>query len=189
MNRPSLSARLAGSPQGALLLFIGYAVIIAGWYEGRVSWWMGVAAIAAAVRTLGAVKRVRAYKAWLAEWQAMSGNDAPPRTGKNPLRGWMLVVIAMLIAVAAPLAGSRMSDAVTVIWSLACLYLVFALVRGILRRVRGRREVQAEVGQAKDEAAPVAMLLDLPSSSPSREEAERNLPEYCARLLHKQEGR
>jgi hypothetical protein len=79
MNRPSALVRFAGYPPMATLLLIGYALIVAGWYQGRVSWWIGVAAIAAAGRTLGAIKRVRVYKAWLADWQAMTTHDAPPR--------------------------------------------------------------------------------------------------------------
>jgi hypothetical protein len=186
MNRPSGFARLAAYPPMTILLFIGYAYLISGWYLGRISWWIGIAAIAAAVRTLGAVKRVRVYKAWLAEWQAMSGHDAPPRPRKNRLRGWVLGIGALFIAVAIPLLappGTRPSDALTVIWCLACLYLVFALLRRVLRRMGARRKVKAEVAKAKAEAAPVAWLVDRPSSSASRAEAERNLPDYCARLI------
>lgn len=188
MNRPSALVRFAGYPPMTTLLLIGYTFIVAGWYQGRVSWWIGVAAIAAAGRTLGAVKRVRAYKAWLVDWQAMTAHDEPPRPEKNRLRSWLLVIGAMFIAVAIPLSGSaetRPSAAVTVIWSLACLYLVFALLRSSLRLIRGRGKVRAEVAQANEEAAPVAWLLGLPSSSPSRADAQRELPEYCARLIVK----
>jgi hypothetical protein len=186
MNRPSLSVRLAGSPRGALLLFICYGVIWYGWYEGHTVWWVALGTVGAALRTLRAGRELRRYKAWLVDWQAMSGNDAPARSPRKRLRGWMLTIGAMFIVVATLLSGSpgeRPSGAVTVIWSLACLYLVFALLRSILRRVRGRRNVKAEVAQAKDEDAPVAWLLDRPASSPSRAETERNLPEYCARLI------
>ena len=37
--------------------------------------------------------------------------------------------------------------------------------------------------QAEAEAEPVKWLVGRPSSSPSREEAARNLPEYSARLI------
>ena len=77
MNRPSFAVRFAGSPLGAMLLFIGYAAIVVGWYQGHFAWWLAVGALAAAFRTLGAIEKMRRYKAWLVEWQMM-GQDAPP---------------------------------------------------------------------------------------------------------------
>jgi hypothetical protein len=183
MNRPRRLVRLAGSPRGALLLFIGYAVIVYGWYQGDVPWWLAVGAVAAGFRTLAAVGRMRRYKAWLADWQGMGAGDEPPRPKKR--RGWVLVAGAALLVVAIPLVQPETgpNDALTVLWCVACLYLVFALVRGILRRIRGRRKVKAEVAQTRDEAAPVAWLVPRAASSPSRADAMRSVPDYCARLM------
>ncbi len=71
MKPPSPLAWLAGSPVGAILLFLLYAWLWLGWYEGRVSWWLALGAVGAALRTLGAIGQVRRYKAWSKEWRAM----------------------------------------------------------------------------------------------------------------------
>jgi hypothetical protein len=72
-----LLVRVAGSPLRAFLLFVCYAAIVAGWYEGDVVWWLALTALGAAMRTLSAVGQVRRYKAWLAEWNAMGAKDEP----------------------------------------------------------------------------------------------------------------
>jgi hypothetical protein len=186
MNRPSALVRLAGYPPMTSLLLIGCGLIVAGWYQGRVSWWVGVAAIAAAGRTLGALKRVRVYKAWLADWQAMTAaHDAPPRPQKKWLRGGVVVITAVCIAVVIPLtvpAGRKPSDTLSVIWCVACLILVWKLL-ALLRRMLKRASSRAVARQAKADDEPVTWLLGRPSASPSRAEAERNLPEYCAGLI------
>lgn len=183
MNRPPFLVRLAGYPPMAILLFFGYAAVVWDWwYRGGVPWWLAVGAVAAAGRTLGAVGRMRRYKAWLAAWQAMGAKDEPSPPKKK--RRWMFIIGAALLAVAIPVClppkpGNETTVAVlTILWFGACLYLVFTLVRAVLRRRAKRRKAKAEV-------APVAWLVGRPSSSPSRSEAERNLPEYCARLLAK----
>ena len=61
MSRPPLLVRVAGSPLPALLLFVAYAAVIAGWYEGHVVWWQALAAVGATcLRTLSAVGQVMA---------------------------------------------------------------------------------------------------------------------------------
>jgi hypothetical protein len=190
MNRPALLARLAGSPRGALVLFVCYAALVFGWYQGNIPWWLALGAVGAAFRTLSAVGRVRRYKAWRADWQAMGGEDEPPPAAarqKKRRRGWVLVTVAALLALGMPLLPEQLyapwESGLVMAWCAACLYLVFALLWSILRRIIGRRKARAEIAQAGDEAAPVAWLLGRPSSSPSRAAAERNLPRYCARLI------
>ena len=45
----------AGAPVGALVLFLLYATLILGWYAGSVAWWVALAAVGLAFRTLGAM--------------------------------------------------------------------------------------------------------------------------------------
>jgi hypothetical protein len=189
MNRPSVVARFAGSPLMAILLFVGYAVVVAEWYQGQVAWWLALGAVGAAGKTLRAVRQVRSYKAWLAEWRAMSGEDEPQRPTKRRKPGWVFVIGALLLALGIPYCLPSEAEpgivggSLTILWCAACLYLAFALLRGIVRLVVARRKGKAELEKVKAEAAPVALLLGVPSSSPSRAEAMATLPEYCAGLI------
>jgi len=191
MNRPSLSVRFAGSPRGALLLFLLYAVIGWGWYEGQVSWWIALGAVGAAMRTLRAVRELRRYKAWLADWRSMSGAGVEPQPQPQPKkrrgRVWALISVATVLVILIPLStapdGSGAAPQLTALWCAAILCLVCALVWGIARRIRRRGKTRTEVAEDRAKDAFVACLLGPASSSPSRAEAEQDLPEYCARLI------
>ena len=193
MNRPGLLTRFAGSPRGALLLFVLYGAVGYCWWWGwqgwHVRWWVALGAVGAAFRTLGAIGRMRRYNAWLAEWRAMGGNDAPPRPEKRR-RGWLLTAGAALLVAVIPaylLPWIRNNDipnrealarALALLWCLACLILVWKLSRLVWLVVRRSASRTAARRREKAEAAPVAWLLDRASSSPSRADAEGNLPEH-----------
>jgi len=192
MNRPGFGVRVAGSPLGALMLLAMYAAVIFGWYQGEVAWWVGVAAVAAAGRTVSAIGTVRRYKLWAADWRGMGEEGAPKKRG----RVWMRVIVALLLVIGIPawapqirnnLAaipfGEALANALVALWLAACLYLVWRLVRTLWVMLRRSASSAAERRREKAENAPVAWLVGLPSSSPSRAEAERELPEYCAGLL------
>jgi len=200
MNRPSLTVRLAGSPRIACALFFGYAAVVAGWYEGRVSWWIGVAAIAAAGRTLSAVKRVRLYKTWLADWQGMgaAGVASPQPASKPHTRGrkasspWVGVIVAAVslvmipVVIAASGANESLRQALTLLWFGTAVYLLWKLAAKLWRTLF-RAAGTASAGERKNGAPTDVVEWALPraSSSPSRADAMRNLPEYSARLIDK----
>ncbi len=190
MNRPAPFVRLAGSPLGAIVLFFMYGAVVLGWYEGHTAWWLAVGAVGAAMRTLGAVGKVRRYKSWLADWQAMSAEIQPaPPEKKRRGRGWLGIITAAALFFIIPVCLPQIRDykeianALAWLWLVDCLFLVFLLLRGILRRLARIRRRSAEGHRAKAEDAPVAWLLCRPSSSPSRLDAMRSLPEYSARLI------
>jgi hypothetical protein len=180
MTAPSPYARLAGTPVVAVLLFIGYATVITGWFEGRMAWWWAALAFIAALKTLKALGEVRRYKAWLAQWNAMDGQAQAKPARKAPSWGRVLVLIALAIFLfplfQAP--GTPDSGLKQLAWVASGLYLAFALVRFIVRRVRKGHTVEAE-----RENKPVSWLIDRASSAPSREDATAQLPDYCASLL------
>ena len=181
MNRPSLQVRAAGSPLGALLLLCGYAAVIAGWYQGYLAWWLAAAAALASLRTFSSVGHVRRYKAWLAEWNAMSGNTDTPRPKRKLGRGFFMTGAAVML-VAIPIGisllqdGDGMGTVLTLLWIAAGLYLVYVALRSVASRM-------AQRGETKADTAPATWMLGRASSSPSRADAEKNLPEYCARLI------
>jgi hypothetical protein len=193
MNRPSLSARVAASVPGAIVMFLVCAALVSGWYQGQFPWWLALGAMFGALHTIDAIQRVRRYRAWRTQWNAMGG-DAPVKK-----RGGTLTKVAATIAVLALLAmaGARddaniQSDqalmvGLPVMFGASSLYLLaslaLVLVRPRRQAARRRSEAQKEKARAEAEAAPVTWLLPPSGSSPSREEATRNLPEYAAKLL------
>jgi hypothetical protein len=181
MTAPSPFARLAGMPIFAILLFIGYGAVITSWFEGHVPWWLALFAALAALRTLKAVGEVRRYKTWLANWNAMDAQEQAPPRRKILTLNRVLPVIAGAAFLFLPLLrapGTSDSALQQGIWVVSGLYLVFALVRFILRRVR-----KGSTAQPQSESKPVSWLIDRASSAPSREDATENLPDYCAGLL------
>jgi hypothetical protein len=185
MSRPPLITRVAGSPLPAVLLFAGYAAIIAGWYEGQLTWWLALMAAGASVRTISAVARVRRYKAWLAEWNAMGRTEQPAPKPKRGSRRWIFITGAVLLLLAIPASSPYMQGndtawaAAVTVWIAAFVYLAGVVLRRITRRRTKRSKVEA-----KAEAAPVVeCMLGRASGSPSRADAARQLPKYTNRLL------
>ena len=110
----------------------------------------------------------------------MDGQAQAKPARKLPSTGRVLVLIAaaMFLFPFFQAPGTSDSGLKDVAWVVSGLYLVFALVRFILRRVRKGRSAEGD-GESK----PVSWLIDRASSSPSREDAAQHLPEYCAGLL------
>ena len=179
-------------------MFILYAAVVVGWYQGSVSWWLALGAVGAAGKTVGAMGRLRRYKAWCAQWQAMSADGAPVRREKKHGRARLVVAALLFVAVPVCLPLVRGNEAIpdreAVIAALAWLwlgcgfYLVFRLAWALWGLFRRGVVRQAERSAGKEEAAPVGLLVGLPGSSPSRAEAARNLPEYAARLIKRESG-
>jgi hypothetical protein len=190
MNRPSFSMRLAGSWLGAMLLLGGCGFVGWAWYEGHLTgWWLLIAAFTT-MKTLESVQHVRRYKAWLADWHAMVGRDAalPVRKrGRGILR--FFTAIALLLVVGIPLtlpsveADSPLSQQQLVAaWLAAIVFLVAVVTWRVHRWIKKRRGMDAISGKENDDAV-AEWTLSMPVSSPSRAEAQRELPEYCARLI------
>ncbi len=202
MKRPSALTGLMGTPLVALPLFAACAAAGVEWFAGDAPWWLGVVALFTGLHTLSSLGQVSRYKAWAAKWQAMgepehaaarvpaNGGDREVRqkiapdnhARRHPLR----IAIAALFALAIPAYvadGNEGSIALGCLWVASCLYLVVAVVRGMMRR-GGKRPDQRAVAAKEQSGSPfVEWALPRASSSPSRAEAVRHLPDYCARLL------
>ena len=173
---------LAGAPVGALVLFLLYASLIYGWYQGNVSWWVALAALGLAFRTLSAMGARRRYLAWKAEWDAMAtmGEQRPRPHAKRASASRSIWVAALVwVASLASMPPAQGNDALVkvllLVWVVSSLYLVFRCIRRTARRAAVKRQKEAE-------DAPVSWAGGRASSSPSRESAQRNLPGYSARL-------
>jgi len=94
----------------------------------------------AAMRTLSAVGRVRRYKAWLAEWNAMGAKDepAPPPKDNRVGRRRVFVTSAALLLLVIPACFRHLQDneewrtALILLWLVACIYLVGLVLRSIV---------------------------------------------------------
>jgi hypothetical protein len=200
MTPPSSLARLSALPPVTLALFLGYGAVMFGWYEGHIAWWLALGAAGAAMRTLSAVGQVRRYKAWAAQWQAMGAPLHAPRPQKKKTGGWMRITVAALLLGAIPAYlpqiksnaaipnSEAVATALMVLWLVTGLYLLWKSVAGVCRVINRSSARSKARRQAEAEAAPVAWLLPCASSSPSREEAQRNLPDYAARLIDPVQG-
>ena len=184
MTRPSLLVRVAGSPLGALLLFLVYAAVITRWYEGQVVWWLALGSVGAAFRTLSAVGRVRRYKAWMAEWNAMNAREESASRNKDKRGARRRVFLAALLLLGIPAClpylgrNEELRMALGLLWVVTCLFVVGLALRSVTRRISKRLKSRQKVVNA-----PVKWMLGRASSSPSRSEATQKLPEYCIRLL------
>jgi hypothetical protein len=191
MTQPTFAKRLAGRPPVTAALFLTYGLLILGWLNGGVSWWLAFIAVIAAFRTFRAYREMRTYNTWLASWRAMGTDDsaAPaPAPVANKRNGRTLVIIAVLVAVVLPVAfqGSTPPPGVVWLWVLFLLFLagkVLYQFGRVGRRLLARPARQAAKAESVEKDAPVAWLLPRAASSPSLAEAERRLPEYSARLL------
>jgi hypothetical protein len=94
-----------------------------------------------------------------------------------------LVIIPMFIA--APGADEATRHWLALLWLGIAAYLLFKLAITFRRAVLKRRAGKVGAGEAKTSGAAEVVQWVLPraSSSPSRADALRNVPDYCARLM------
>ncbi len=186
MTRPSWLVRLAGSPAGSVLVILFCGCIIAGWWEGLIRGWVAFAAAWIILQTISARKQVRRYNAWVGEWREMGGESVPAARKRSTAKLWggAVVLVAVLLAIGRLFPKQpQQGEAFAVVWCPAFAALLASRLIPLLRRRSGKR---AAVKQAKAETEPVAWVVGRASSSPSRAEAEKNLPEYAARVLNGQ---
>jgi hypothetical protein len=189
MNQPSIIVRLAGAPIAAIPLTLGGIWLIFMWTQGRASVWLALLGCFVAVRTISSVRQRSRYKAWRRQWESVGNfGKAPPR---RPIRLWRLATIIAAVLFIGIIAfkpsgpsSPELQNALMWLWLLCGTFLAARLLIGVGRRVFKRRGNNA--GKAKLEAVPVSLMLSRTVDSPSRETAVRNLPEYAARMLNRQ---
>ena len=149
MTAPSLFARFAGMPILAILLFMGYGSIIMGWSSGSSALVAGGSCSPGGIKDAQGVGEVRRYKAWLANWNAMDAQAQAKPARKLPS------AVACSSSSRRRCFSSRcckrrarlIPRCKQAAWVVSGLYLVFALVRFILRRVRKGRSAARGRGE------------------------------------------
>lgn len=210
MNRPTFSTRVAGSRWGALLLSVVFAGLMFSWYQGGgAPWWLALVAAVGILKVFAAMGKMRRYNAWLKDWTGMTEEEEPPRRAEGSRGGilkrgsvgasgerrtprrklWKPLTWAAALLLTLPVwmavFGAKPSGGSAALWFASLLFLLCRLLARLSRLLLRR---DAPHGQARAVAevrggGHVACLLSVPSSSPSRADAERQLPEYAARLL------
>jgi hypothetical protein len=193
--------RFIGKPRVAAVLYVGLGLAVLGWAEGTVPWWLGVAALCTAGSVRKAAQDVRSYKQWWTAWAAMgaAGAPSPAATSKPSARGrkassWAGVTVAAVSLVmipvwmAAPGASEALRQGLTAVWCGLALYLLWRLAARLRRAIFRAAGTVSAGAQSKTQSGPAEVVewaLPRASSSPSRADAMRNLPEYSARLIGK----
>ena len=199
MNPPASMTRFLGTPRVSAALYVGCSVTVLGWFGGAVPWWLGLMALCFLGTVRKAVNDVRRYDQWSAAWQAMGAPGAPQRpAAKASFRmrqkdapPWVGVTIAAVSLVVIPLcmatpgADEPLLKALTLLWFGMAVYLVWKLAARMRRAlVRPAGTMSAGASKTNATAADVVeWALPRASSSPSRADAIRRLPEYSARLI------
>src|ERR1700684_4214994 len=101
MKPPTVTTRFMSRPLVAAMLYTGVGLALFGWMHGSVPWWLGIMALCFAGTVRNAVREVRRYDAWFAEWQAMGGSDTGARKAKGPATRGKLAVQAVAFAFSA----------------------------------------------------------------------------------------
>jgi hypothetical protein len=199
MNQPTRVTRFIGTPRIAAVLYVGIGLAVLGWAGGGVPWWLALAALCSVGTVRKASAEVKRYDAWAKEWNAMAGGFShavpPPRQRPRPagkpkvqISPWVAIaaLLWMSIPVVAPSVTPESGKALTVLWCFVSLYLLWKVLRVAYRAVFRPKARTAAAGQAVQKAQGpdvVAWVLPRASSSPSRADAMRRLPEYSARLI------
>jgi len=199
MNQPGPGTRWMGSPSGSACVLISCALVMAGVFAGELPWWLALFALGFANGTAGARKQVQTYDAWAARWNLMAtGETAPEAPQKQPRRkrsAALDVLVGMALMLGLPWLASVAADTqgerqfLAVLWLVDIGYLVFLAVRGFARPRSLTRSAAKPVELQPVEDKAVAWLVETPSESPSRADAERELPEYCAGMISVGEDR
>lgn len=196
MRPPTSMTRFLGTPRIATTLCLGCLATVVAWYAGEIPWWLALGALFFIPTVRKAVQDVRRYDQWYGAWQGM-GNASGDATPKRPehrqgvFPRWVNVTLAVLslavilIFATSPVANPAVRKDMTVfLWGFA-VYLLCKTIAAIRRRRLLRIAGTASAGGSKPAAKAEIVRWTLPraASAPSRADAMRNVPDYCARLM------
>jgi hypothetical protein len=191
MRRPSLPVQLLGFPPVTFALLALYGYIFWQSYEERMPFILALVAFFAAWKTIRAYDAKRAYKDWERRVRAIEEEGrglikAPGIIRRGTVVCVILAVIAILVAMVYQPDGNVGALAIAGVKWLAGLYLGVTFVRLLVALYRRRAKRKANSQLAKCESPFVEWTLAVPSESPTRAMAERELPDYCAGLIQRE---
>jgi hypothetical protein len=182
MKQPSSADYLFGNSFSYVVLSLAVIVSFLGVFGGAVSPVVPIALLAIGYYAHSAHERIRKYKAWKSEWDAMGGQPQPPPLRpsdrlsrglkRNPALRYFLGFVAWgLLALMSTAGGGGVR---ILFWLGTILLVINAIVR---YRRRGREQAKPA------DAASVMVCVPLPRQSASAAQAFAGLPQYCLPLF------
>jgi hypothetical protein len=196
MNPPTSMTRFLGTLRVATALYLGCLATIVGSFVGQVPWWLALGALFFVPTVRQAVRNVRRYDEWFAAWQDMGnvrGQATPgqPAQKRGLLPPWVNATLAVLsltvilIFATSPVANPavRRTSSLFLVVLTPC-FLCKAVVAFRRRRLKvSTNKLSAGDNKTNTTREVVRWMLPRALRSPSRADAMRNLPDYCARLM------
>jgi hypothetical protein len=190
--------RFLGKPRVSMALYVVSIVVVAGWVGHALPWWIGLIALYCVTSVRKAVNDMRHYNQWWASWHGMGSMPSitpkPTVRRRNGSSPWTGVIAAALLLVSIPMAAAGADEGLlnvlALLWLGVAVYLFYQLAVNV-RRARTSVAVKespaspatATKANTADVVDVVQWVLPPASSSPSRADAMRQVPDYCARLL------
>jgi hypothetical protein len=187
MKTPPLTTRFFGNPVVALCMWGWFLHALAGWYLLQPSIGETIFAGCFAVCSLTAWRKMRAHHAWLRQWSDTSQleTETPARIPASsrrksarvffpPVLGLMLVLVA---------ANNARPEALPMLRLLAFGCVVWLVAAALARKFRKHGGGQESSGVKAETPSIVAWVAGPASCAPSRTDACKDLPGYCAEIM------
>ncbi len=148
MTRPRWGVRLVGKPYVCIPLIAFYGLLVWGWYQGNVRWWVGLLALGGAEHAFRCYKQRKNYNVWLAQWNDMldDGERRAPPAGGRPCPFIQDAAVIALLADGLRHRRGRRADSVAcrLLDALRCARLGVASSMRLYWRAGRARHVQAQ---------------------------------------------
>jgi hypothetical protein len=190
MKPPTAVTKFVGQPRVAAVLYVTCGLLALGWAGGHIAGWLALAALCFAVSVQKAVQDLRRYNEWQADWSAMGNRPAVAVEKRKAVSPWRSVLTAALyliiipLFIAVPQATEPVRDTLAFLWLGIAGYLLWKVAAICSRQTtKSVNRAREEANGASTASGVVECVLPLPLSPPSRIDALRGLPGYCARLI------
>jgi hypothetical protein len=196
MKRPGLIVQCFGFPPVtfAILAICGY--VIWQWWGSHLPFFFAIGAFLLGGHAITSYDEVREFEDEERYRRAIETGSEEPEPRETRIRQLVrsalslgVIYIAWINPPALPELDLRRVG-LRYAGTAAALYLLYRCIRLIwaLKQRRKKAVEAANTLPAKQEAPFVTCLLPLPDDSPTRDMAERELPDYCAHLLNRRGG-
>lgn len=187
MKTPPLTTRFLGNPVVALCMWVWLLHALAGWYLQQPSIGETIFAGCFAVCSLSSWRKMRVHQAWLRQWND-TGRDETGTPARIPASGrrksalmFFLPVVALMLLLLA--ANNAPADGMPLLRLLSLGCVAWLVVATLVRKFRKHSEVRESRSVKAEAPSIVAWVAGPAGCAPSRSDACKDLPDYCARIM------